>query len=218
MERLSNRLDNNPRPRGKPAHMTVSRKLFASAYRQLTPVEKRYVDDYVQTLEKQADRDQQRLSNYLHVAIADETYEASNGMLDRPMVIAAITERVNEITAATELSPNRVIREYITLAFSNMNDYLTIDAYGNPEFDLASCTPEQLAAIKKVNFERNSMGGEKLTFELHDKIKALDTLAKYIGLVEPDNEHWRSSNARPLIDNAATVAQAADAYAAMLGD
>jgi hypothetical protein len=193
-------------------------KIFASAYRQLTPVEKRYVDDYVQTLERQADREQERLSNYLHLAIADDVYTASGGMLDRPMVIAAITERVNEITSATELSPNRIIKEYITIAFSNMSDYLTVDSYGNPEFDLTKCTPEQLAAIKKINFERNSMGAEKLTFELYDKQKAMDMLAKYVGLIEPDNEHWRSNNARPTIDALATVAQAADAYAAILGD
>lgn len=198
--------------------MTQPRKLFVSAYRQLTPVEKRYVDTYVQTMERTADREHQRLSNYLHIAIADDVYEASGGMLDRPMVLAAITERVNEITAATELSPNRIIREYINIAFSNMDDYLTIDAYGKPEFDLEQCTPEQRSAIKKINFERGAMGSEKLTFELYDKQKALDTLAKYVGLIEPDNEHWRSSNARPVIDNGATVAQAADAYAAMLGD
>lgn len=193
-------------------------KIFASAYRQLTPVEKRYVDDYVQTLERRADREQQRLSNYLRMAIGDDVYEASDGMLDRPMVIAAITERVTEITAATELSAGRVIKEYMALAFSNMNDYIKIDDYGNPEIDLTKCTPEQMSAIKKVNYERNTMGGEKLTFELHDKLKPLEVFAKLTGIVEPDNAHWRAMNAVPVIDATSTTAQAADAYAALLGD
>ena len=193
-------------------------KIFASAYRQLTPVEKRYVDDYVQTLERRADREQQRLSNYLRMAIGDDVYEASDGMLDRPMVIAAITERVTEITAATELSASRVIKEYMALAFSNMNDYIKIDDYGNPEIDLTKCTPEQMSAIKKVNYERNTMGGEKLTFELHDKLKPLEVFAKLTGIVEPDNAHWRAMNAVPVIDATSTTAQAADAYAALLGD
>lgn len=193
-------------------------KIFASAYRQLTPVEKRYVDDYVQTLERRADREQQRLSNYLRMAIGDDVYEASDGMLDRPMVIAAITERVTEITAATELSAGRVIKEYMALAFSNMNDYIKIDDYGNPEIDLTKCTPEQMSAIKKVNYERNTMGGEKLTFELHDKLKPLEVFAKLTGIVEPDNAHWRAMNAVPVIDATSTAAQAADAYAALLGD
>lgn len=195
-----------------------TRRLFTSAYRQLTPVEKRYVDDYVQTLERQSEREQQRLSNYLSLPVNDDTYEASNGMLDRPMVIAAITERVNEITAATELSPNRIIKEYITMAFSNMNDYMEIDAYGNPQFSLEKCTPEQLSAIKKINYERGVNGGERLVFELHDKLKALEVLAKYTGLVEPDNSHWRNANAIPVIDAESTTAQAADAYAALIGE
>ena len=196
----------------------MSRKIFTSAYRQLTPVEKRYVDTYVQNLERQADRDQQRLSNYLQLPVPDDVYEASGGMLDRPMVVAAITERVNEITIANELSPNRVIREYTNIAFSNMTDYLEIDSYGNPNFDLTKCTPEQLSAVKKVKYERNSLGAEKLEFELYDKLKALDTLAKYMGIVEPDNPHWRTANAVPVIDASATTAQAADAYASLLGE
>lgn len=202
----------------KAVRMTTIRRIFTSAYRQLTPVEKQYVDDYVRTLERQADREQQRLSNYLQIPVPDEVYEASNGMLDRPMVTAAITERIVEITAANELSPERVIREYTAIAFSNMTDYMEIDSYGNPEFALTKCTPEQLGAIKKIKYERNSLGAEKLEFELYDKLKSLDTLSKLMGLVEPDNPTWRAMNATPVIDNAATAAQAADAYAALLGD
>lgn len=194
------------------------RRLFTSAYRQLTPVEKQYVDSYVQTLERQADKEHQRLSNYLHLPISDEVYNASNGLLDRPMVIAAITERVNEITAANELSPNRLIREYIALAFSNMGDYIEISTDGTPNLALHKCTPEMLAAIKKVNYEVNSLGAVKFNIELHDKLKPMDSLGNYMGLIKADNDHWRAANATPVIDNAATVAQAADAYAAMIGD
>lgn len=192
------------------------RRVFTSAYRQLTPVEKRYVDSYVETLERKADREQQRLSNYLQLPIDDDVYDASNGMLDRPMVVAAITERVTEITSATELSPNRIIKEYINIAFSNMKDYVQFDEWGNPELTIEDCTPDQMSVIKKINYEVNSLGGKKFTFELYDKQKALDTLAKYVGLIEPENDHWRANNAAPVIDAAATVAQAADAYAALL--
>ena len=195
-----------------------ARRVFASAYRQLTPVERQYVDDYVRKLERTADRDQQRLSNYLQMAVPDDVYEASNGMLDRPMVTAAITERVTEITAANELTPSRLIKEYTAIAFSSMGDYIEVDMAGNPSLTLEQCTPEQLSAIKKVQYEENTMGARRLVIELHDKLKSMDTLAKYMGMVEPDNAHWRANNATPVIDHAASVAQAADAYAALLGD
>ena len=198
--------------------MTVARRIFASAYRQLTPVERRYVDDYVKKLERKADRDQQRLSNYLQLPVPDDVYDQSNGMLDRPMVTAAITERVMEITADKELSPDRIIKEYVAIAFSNMGDYIEIDSFGNPTLALDKCTPEQLSAVKKVTFEQTNLGAVRLNIELHDKMKGMEVLAKYTGLVEPDNAHWRANNATPVIDHAASVAQAADAYAAMLGD
>lgn len=38
----------------------------------------------------------------------------------------------------------------------------------------------------------------------------MDALGNYMGLIKPDNDHWRSVNATPVIDNNATVAQAAD--------
>ena len=198
--------------------MTVARRIFASAYRQLTPVERRYVDDYVRTLERRADRDQQRLSNYLQLPVPDDVYDASNGMLDRPMVTAAITERVMEITADRELSPQRLIKEYIAVAFANMGDYIEIDSFGNPTLALDKCTPEQMSAIKKVNYEETNLGARRLNIELHDKFKFSDSLMKYMGMIEPDNQYWRASNATPIIDHTASVAQAADAYAALLGD
>jgi hypothetical protein len=176
------------------------------------------VDDYVRKLERTADREQQRLSNYLQMAVPDDVYEASNGMLDRPMVTAAITERVTEITAANELTPSRLIKEYTAIAFSSMGDYIEVDGGGNPSLTLEQCTPEQLSAIKKVQYEENTKGARRLVIELHDKLKSMDTLAKYMGMVEPDNPHWRANNATPVIDHAASVAQAADAYAALLGD
>lgn len=195
-----------------------TRRIFASAYRQLTPVERRYVDDYVRKLERKANRDQQRLSNYLQLPVPDDVYEASNGMLDRPMVTAAITERVVEITADRELSPDRIIKEYVSIAFSNIGDYIEIDSFGNPTLALDKCTPEQMSAIKKVNYEETNLGARRLNIELHDKMKGMEVLAKYTGLVEPDNAHWRANNATPVIDHTATVAQAADAYAALLGE
>lgn len=213
-------IDKPVQPRGKRTTMNTinSRRIFASAYRQLSPVERRYVDDYVRTLERKADREQQRLSNYLQLPVSDDVYDASNGMLDRPMVTAAITERVMEITADRELSPERLIKEYVAIAFASMGDYIEIDSFGIPSLTLDKCTPEQKAAIKKVTFEQTNLGAVRLNIELHDKLKSMDTLAKYMGMVEPDNPHWRVNNANPVIDHTASVAQAADAYAALLGE
>ena len=161
-----------------------------------------------------ADKEAVRLS----VIAAQPVNMDRDGLLARPMVVAAISERVNEIVADSELSPARIIREYLALAFSNIGDYIDMHDPTMPQYDLTKCTPEQLAAIKKITFETNSLGASRAIVELHDKLKPLETLAKFVGLVEPDNPHWRAMNATPVIDSGATVAQAADAYAMLLGE
>jgi len=194
-------------------HEPSARVVFTSAYRQLTPMERRFVDAHVQTAQAVADKEHVRLSVILQRPIALDP----DNYLARPMVIAAITELVNEIVAASELSPDRIIREYIAIAFSNHADYLEFDDDGNPSYNLERCTPEQLSAVKKIQFEQSTLGAQRLTFETYDKMKALEILARYVGLVEADNQHWREARAAPILDAGVTVAQAGDAYAALLG-
>ena len=202
-------------PASQVVPQVVPQVVFTSAYRQLTPMERRFVDSHVQAAQSVADKEHVRLSVILQrpQEMDDDCY------LARPMVVAAITERVNEIVAASELSPDRIIREYIAIAFSNHADYLEFDEMGNPTYNLDKCTPEQLSAVKKIQYEQNTLGAQRMTFETYDKMKALEILARYVGLVEPDNQHWRANSASPaVLANGATVASAADAYAAMLGE
>lgn len=197
---------------------------FASAYRQLRPAEKAFVDAYVERVERDAARAGERISLALHRAIPAAVVEASRGLLDRPMVRAAIAERINDIAAQNELTPHRVIREWMAIAFSSVGDYMEVGEDGQPWFDLTKCTPEQLAAIKSIKIEENGDGlsrpkRRKFEFVLHDKIAGLEALAKYMGLMQPDNPHWRQENARPLngaLPVSATAEQAGDRYAAMI--
>lgn len=187
--------------------------IFTSAYRQLSAVEKQFVDGYVRRLEQESDREQQSLL----LVMRRPTQMDEAGYLQRPMVTAAIAERVAEISAANELSADRIIREWIAIAFSNHMDFMTVGYDGKPEYDLTKCTPEQMASVKKVQYERSALGAEKLVVETHDKLRALEVLSKYVGLVEPDNPHWRARNATPVLDASTSTADAADAYAALLG-
>lgn len=188
---------------------------FVSAYRQLSAVEKSFVDDYVSALERESERTNRRISDFIgkSIEITDE-----NQLLSRPMVAAAITERLTKIAADRELNPSRIIKEYINMAFSNLNDYMQLDEWGNPVYDLTRCTPDQLSAVKKLKFERNATGSERLEFELYDKKGALDTLAKMVGLLEPDNTLVRSEMSAVVIDSTATTQDAAEAYARMLSE
>lgn len=186
--------------------------IIASAYRQLQPVEKRFVDLYLADLQKQADRDQVRL-----VVLLQQPVQMDPGaMLSRPVVLAAINERVAELSAQADLSVDKLVREWNAIAFSNIMDIITLDGYGNPQFDLSAATPEQQSALKKVEFEQSATGATRLKVEMHDKLRGLEVLSKYMGMVEPDNPHWRARNTTPILDSNSTQQDAADAYARTL--
>lgn len=201
---------------------------FASAYRQLAPTEKVYVDGYVAYVEYEAARNNERISNALHRAIPIATVEASRGLLDRPLVRAAIAERINELAAASELTVHRVVKELMGIAFSSVGDYMQIGEDGQPYFDLARCTPEQLAAIASVEIEETGTPfarghKRKFKFKLHDKLGGIDKLARYMGMLDPDNPFWRAEQSRPVgggqqaaLPAGATIDKAADMYAQLI--
>lgn len=195
---------------------------FTSAYRQLRPAEKLFVDSYVASVEADAERRNERISNALYRPISAEVIEASRGMLEKPLVRAAVVERINEIAAASELTVQRVIKELSAMAFSSMANYMTVGEDGFPYFDLAKCTPEQMSAIAHVKTETSvsGRGASKFEIKLHDKLASIRELMGYMGLRDPDNPYWRSESAKPV--NAANLPGnvsdevAADVYAKMI--
>lgn len=194
--------------------------MFASAYRMLSPSEKAFVDDYVAQVERAADKAGEQISLALYRPIPPALVEVSGGLLTRPMVLAAISERITQIAADTELTDRRIVKELTNIAFSNMNDYLEIDPIsGRPVYDLSSCTPEQMAAVKSIKHKVTSLGAEEFEFVTHDKLKALDMLARIRGLLTEDNaymvsERKQKRDAQHLIDKRD---DASEAYAAFIG-
>jgi hypothetical protein len=198
---------------------------FASAYRQLRPAEKSFVDAYVADIERTAARNGERISLALYRAIPADVVAASRGMLDIPLVRAAIAERINEIAAASELTIHRVIKEWMAIGFASIGDYMQIGEDGQPYFDLARCTPEQLAAIKSIEIEESGDGmsraaKRKFKFVLHDKLGGLEALSKYMGLLERDNPHWRAEQPRERVPASlpasVSIDEAANRYAQMI--
>lgn len=193
---------------------------FASAYRQLRPAEKAFVDAWVAEIERDSARRNERISLALHRPIPAHIVDASRGMLDKPMVRAAITERINEIAASSELTVHRVVKELMGVAFASIGDYMDVGEDGMPFFDLAKCTPEQLAAIQSIEIEEGARGARKFKFKLHDKLAGIKMLGEYMGVLKADNPYWRAETATPIgpaeLPADATQDDAADVYARMI--
>lgn len=187
---------------------------FESAYKQLSPPQRVFVDGYVSDLETLAVKNHEKMVDLLGKIEIPASDERSMQMLNNSIVKAAIVERVQEITQANELTAYRTIKELQCLAYSNMGDYCYVDEGGNVHFDLGKCTPEQWAAVKSIEYEQKLTGPNKIKLQLHDKPSSLYKLMEYQGLT--NDEHWRSEQAKSVnktIDNADNVEDIAQKYA-----
>lgn len=194
--------------------------MFTTAYKQLTPAQRSFVDNAVYQLEQGALRANERISSALHRPIPQSIVDRSNGMIENRLVQAAIAERVNEIAAEQELTAPRWVKEVRTLAFSSMGNYVRTDEDGAC-FDLTQLAPEHWAAVQQVEIEDQGDGmtltrtKRKIKIKLYDKMAALKMLGQYMALLEPDNPHWKADVARmqqEALPAGATPADAALAY------
>jgi phage terminase small subunit len=87
------------------------------------------------------------------------------------------------------ISADRVVLVLEKLAFSNISDFIEVHANGSVDIDLLRATPDRAAAIHDVVVRRsaqgsgNEGGSVKLTrIKLCDKVKALDLLARHLGM------------------------------------
>ncbi|MFA7333402.1 MAG: terminase small subunit [Kiritimatiellia bacterium] len=99
---------------------------------------------------------------------------------------------------AHEITAERIIAEYASIAFANIQDYVRFDDNGMPYFDLQNMTREQAAAISDLEvtelppvmtvIEGQEFAREvvKVKVKRSDKQVALDALVKLLGHNKPD--------------------------------
>lgn len=95
-----------------------------------------------------------------------------------------------------EISADRVLREVAFLAFSNMQDYITVKENGDAFIDLSRMSRDQaaaLAAFEVIELPSQNIieaGIElprecvKVKIKMHDKMGALEKLMKHLGLLK----------------------------------
>lgn len=112
-------------------------------------------------------------------------------ILKRPRIRLRIKELRGKLRKRAMVEATEVIREYARVGFANIQDYLDTD---NTVKDLTTLPADVAAAVESIHFDVRHDGGsskgytEKVRLKLHDKIKALDSLARHLGLFEKDNK------------------------------
>lgn len=91
----------------------------------------------------------------------------------------------------TGITADRVLEEYARIAFSQITDALSFDEGGVTLKASRALKPDVVAAIESVSSQQSEQG-VKFTLKMHNKIAALDALAKHLGLHNDLNSAWRT--------------------------
>ena len=119
-------------------------------------------------------------------------------LLNFAKVRIAINAAMRARSRRTAITADRVLLELAAMAFSNIFDFIRVQADGSVHIDLARATRDRAAAIHDVVLRAHTGGGgsadEKrgvklIEIELCDKLKALDMLARHLGMF-PISERW----------------------------
>ena len=103
-------------------------------------------------------------------------------LLHRPQVAAFIEAERAASIERTRIDVDRVKREFARLAFVDIADFIEWDEDGNIALKAsAAISPDDRAAIAELKVKRGAHG-VKARVKLHDKQRALDSLARLMGL------------------------------------
>jgi phage terminase small subunit len=122
---------------------------------------------------------------------ADSAKQIAHELLQKPHIKAYLDEAKAEAAERTKVSRDRVVEELARVAFLNMKDIADWKG-GRPVLkDAWEVRYEDSAGIKGFSYSQSSSSGsesdsssESYTFSTHDKVKALELLAKHTGALE----------------------------------
>ncbi len=103
-------------------------------------------------------------------------------LLRRPEVQIAIREEMKERDKRLRLTAERIIREAMCIAFADPSRVAHWGPDGVELVDSGDLTPDDRAAVKWISVG-GSKGARAQRFEMHDKLAALELLARMTGLL-----------------------------------
>lgn len=114
--------------------------------------------------------------------------------LSKPYIEAYLKKRLDELKNETGITQKRVLEEYAKIAFFDIRKAYNVDGglKGPREFD--DETAGVIASLESYEERVDDGDGEKIVagttkkIKLHDKIRALDSLGRHLGIFEKDNK------------------------------
>lgn len=199
--------------------------MFQTAYQQISDAERGFVDRLVHDIAEGASRHGGRIADLIDTPLPQELHKRdTRGWLQRPLVLAAITDQLRELQLRQDISLDRIVRELHAIATFSLGDITRYDSVGDPYFDLDNATPEQWAAIKSVEVEKSDglsrSTKTKMKIQTHDKLGAAKMLIELLGGTDADNPYRKSAatGKAPVLTDDHSAQHAADEYQRFIGD
>lgn len=186
---------------------------------KLTPKQRRFIDEYLIDLNA--------TQAAIRAGYSEKTaYSIGVQLLKKLEIQAEIQKRRSRLQNKLEITQERVLQELAAIAFANGADYAKVVNSGLlPTVEMIptkELPPEKLPAIAGI--KANQYGVE---VKLHDKVKALELLGKYLGTFDggPAQEQTENNLFEAIdsigeegFDDLPEIQQAAENDAAMVED
>lgn len=155
----------------------------------LTPMQQAFVLHYVGTLNAtQAAKD----AGYS----ADTAKSIASENLSKPAIRKAIDAHLKAKFDTIGITAERVLTELARIAFGNLRDVAEWDGDTVTLKNSDDLSEDAAAFLKNISISKSEHSGKdddgsssSLSFGTHDKVKALETLAKYHKLLTNKHEH-----------------------------
>jgi phage terminase small subunit len=116
-------------------------------------------------------------------------------LLSNAKVQKYLSERQQQLQADTGITQKRVLEEYAKIAFSDIRKFYTIDGALKPIHDLDDDSAAILAGVEVMEEKVSDPAADEVIvvgqvkkIKTWDKVKALDSLARHLGMFGKDNE------------------------------
>ena len=152
-----------------------------SSRRKLTPRQQRFVEEYLIDVNASQAAIRAGFSN-------KESGSCGARLLRHPVVGEAVRQAMADRSARTGITADRVLREYARIAFADIRNFTAKGTKGLKT--VAELSDDEAAAVQELTGH-----GEGARVKLHDKKKALDALARHLGLFRRGQEPAESPSA-----------------------
>ena len=122
-------------------------------------------------------------------------------LLKKPQVKAYIEELKTKQLAKIDITAEKVLQELAVIGFSNINDFVDFGENGITIKDHSELPRNLLSAVSEVSESKGITGHSSVKFKLHDKLNALEKLAKHLKLYDEEGSSGPTTNNYTQINN-----------------